>query len=927
MRFAFAVSGVVFTLCAGVVTWYPLTAHGQRSQFALPLASLSTAISLFLTLVFAQLDWARSLGAIVAWAALQLVILMGAANVPWPTAWALLLQTIQLNSVPIVGIGLLALRTTRVLTVALLPALALLIVLTTGVVLLLGLIGLPVEGTPEVSGVVLGAVVTVIGIVVVVWRIRRGLTQRFVAAWLSATGALAFIALLTTNAGWAPLLGVGVNGSFVLLWWVIFRRFLRLRSDGHMPDEVLHFSGCLFVVLVWIGAQTSPAGFKVLWLLIPFAAYAITLWTLLHGRRTREARGHTPALRFLLWRVFHQTPKDSWLIDTLENSWRRVGRLDLTVGLDLAMRSVNALALENFFRGRARRHFLSSAAEVRERLTGLPQGLALDGRYPLNELHCLLDTWELVVDALVREARVVLMDLRGLSQSNTGALRELSMVLPWAPLNRIIILSDRTTDERLLTEGIRNAWAHVPAGAPNFHQSHGTLRLLRCSGSRRVDARAVDRAVFDAVSGESPVQESVLTNVDVMEHPRIMRKTLVGAAVIAVIAIIAFVVLRAPTPETREALGKRIGPIVEPPPVVSPPAPASEPLTVASQPEPPPSLHIEIVIDTSEEMNRAFEGKTKLAAAVAALHPMPYFENDNLALRSFGGECRKDDSSQLVVQFGRKIQKQIEASTARLQPRGHPSISTGIAAAITDLESLRDAPRRIVVLTGGEFCPDEDFSEIKLRLKAAKLEPTELDIHVIGVGLSGDNEQKLGALVSDMGGFISGVKTEAELNRRVQWALELNPSAKPLLKDIYSIVDALNGTNATLGEVKDSLNARSFDRAPLAANAAQTSIEKTKEVFAVKHRSSPTYQLYWKTAMERRSSHARLLEIGLELIRYGQMPGGPDRPPTVNQWNDAIGRFMNMQFTHNAIVEQLEVIAEKARQEARRKPSVADRPR
>jgi hypothetical protein len=79
--------------------------------------------------------------------------------------------------------------------------------------------------------------------------------------------------------------------------------------------------------------------------------------------------------------------------------------------------------------------------------------------------------------------------------------------------------------------------------------------------------------------------------------------------------------------------------------------------------------------------------------------------------------------------------------------------------------------------------------------------------------------------------------------------------------------------------------------------------------------------------MERRSSHARLLEIGLELIRYGQMPGGPDRPPTVNQWNDAIGRFMNMQFTHNAIVEQLEVIAEKARQEARRKPSVADRPR
>jgi hypothetical protein len=179
------------------------------------------------------------------------------------------------------------------------------------------------------------------------------------------------------------------------------------------------------------------------------------------------------------------------------------------VGLDLAVRSVNALALENFFRGRPPSHFLRSSTKVHERLTGLPRGLGLDGRYPLNELYCLLDTWESVVNALVPGARVVLMDLRALSQSNTGALHELSMVLPSVPLNRIVILSDRTTDERLLIEGIRDSWARVPPGSPNFHRSHGTLRLLRCSGSRQVNARAVDWAVFDAACDESTVQSAL----------------------------------------------------------------------------------------------------------------------------------------------------------------------------------------------------------------------------------------------------------------------------------------------------------------------------------------------------------------------------------------------------------------------------------
>jgi hypothetical protein len=494
MRAAFAVSGLVFTICAGAVVWSARMAHGSQSRSAWVVGSLSTLSGLFVTLAFARPGWARSLGAVLVWIAFQVGVLVGAAKASLPLAASLIVQSVSLNGIPIVGAGLLALRTTRILTVAFMPALGLLIVLSTGVIVILDMLGIRVEGTPGVSAIVLGAVALAIGLVVIVRQIRRGLNRRFVAMWLSATCVFGLIAWLTRNDVWAPLLGIGVNGSLILLWWAAVLRFLQLKTDGHMPDEVLHFSGCLFVLVVWIGALTGVQRFEVLWLLIPFGAYAVTLWALLRRRRTCE----TAVPRLLLLRVFHQTPRDSWLIDTLDDSWRRAGRLDLIVGLDLALRAVNTLALENFLLGRIHRYYFRSLADVRGRLTRLPQAMALDGRYPLNELHCLVDTWEWVVEALVRDARVVLMDLRGFNASNTGALQELSMVIPWVPLSQIVILSDRSTDERLLTEGIRDAWSRVRPGALNFHRPDGTIRLLRCSGSRRLDARAVDWAVFAA---------------------------------------------------------------------------------------------------------------------------------------------------------------------------------------------------------------------------------------------------------------------------------------------------------------------------------------------------------------------------------------------------------------------------------------------
>ena len=336
----------------------------------------------------------------------------------------------------------------------------------------------------------------------------------------------------------------------------------------------------------------------------------------------------------------------------------------------------------------------------------------------------------------------------------------------------------------------------------------------------------------------------------------------------------------------------------------------------------PPTMHQEIVIDSSEGMKAAFDGQTKLTAAIAALQPIPLFATDNLALRTLGGECHQDDSSRMVVQFGRNSQKQIKASAERLQPGGQPAFVFGIAAAITDLQPLQDAPRRLIVLTGGDLCPNDDLAEINVRLRAAKLDPKDLDIRFIGLGVSGEREERLRAIANGVGGNLSVVKTMTELNKALQWALQLDPAAAPMFKEIAAVSNVGNELRDMLNDIGDSLNAHDFDDAQARLAAAQTVYDAGKQAFAPRTHSSATFGLWVKTAEELRSSYGLHLKIGQELAGYLQASGGrPDRPDIVDQWNDGIQRWMRQNRNHGVLVKQLNVTLEELRKEARRMPA------
>ncbi len=226
-----------------------------------------------------------------------------------------------------------------------------------------------------------------------------------------------------------------------------------------------------------------------------FVASMATLFLVLrcHGRRL----AHGPPARMLLLRVFAEGPLRNRLMDVLDDSWRRVGCIDLIVGSDLAIRSLSPMALEGFLLGRVHSHVLTTVQAAAQRIAVASLERAVDGRYPLSEFHCSPDVWTHVVTMLARRADVVLIDLGGWNASHSGATLELSLAMDRVPVSRIVLLADRQTDERGLTIAIERTWAQLPGESVNARLPEPSIEVLRCSGQRQTDAAAIANRVFD----------------------------------------------------------------------------------------------------------------------------------------------------------------------------------------------------------------------------------------------------------------------------------------------------------------------------------------------------------------------------------------------------------------------------------------------
>ena len=493
-RLAYAASGAAFVLLGAALIYHGLRLSGLTWQAAIVFASLNTFVGVVLILMFLRPRRLASVLVIVLWVGCYFAVAVGLTRTPWAVAANVLVGNIPITiSLPIVMIVPFALRTMRPLVVAFVPIFTLWIVLVTGFALVLEPLDLQLTEGFTARATLGGLLAFALGVALAVRQIRRGLRAGFVVAWIAALAAAVLPLWLTGSLLAAFVLAVLINGTLVLVAWGLLRLFLRLKALGYVPSETLHYTGCWVLYAVWLALAAQAS-----WSLVPALVGAFLVYlAILHGLLLHNRRREQTPRRMLLLRVFQHAPIRSWLMDLLDDTWRRIGRVDTVVGLDLAMYTLNAMALEDFLRGRVRRQFVKNLEEVRARVAALPSALAIDRRYPLNELHCLPETWQAMVIALLEAADVVLLDLRGLHAANRGVLYELALAVQRVPLPRLVILTDARTDSSLVERAAQEAWTG-PVDAAGA-EARSTLDVLRIGASTTVNARAVTTAVFGVI--------------------------------------------------------------------------------------------------------------------------------------------------------------------------------------------------------------------------------------------------------------------------------------------------------------------------------------------------------------------------------------------------------------------------------------------
>ncbi|GLI36803.1 hypothetical protein KI811_17730 [Geobacter hydrogenophilus] len=250
-----------------------------------------------------------------------------------------------------------------------------------------------------------------------------------------------------------------VLGWFALQW--VRRRYLAKGTNDQ--SLILDALWLLFGITYSIGLVFEGA----IWILSGLAAFGAYKATVLAGFRMGVVDAPSRSARLLVLRVFSLGKRSEELFDAVTRHWRYLGDVRLISGPDLAATTVEPHEFLDFLSGRLDRQFIDGTEALEQRIKELDTRPDFDGRFRVNDFFCHDDTWQMTLGRLVGTSDMVLMDLRGFSPQNAGCAYELHELVNTAPLERVVIAMDATTDAGFLERTLRDAWAAMPPDSPN----------------------------------------------------------------------------------------------------------------------------------------------------------------------------------------------------------------------------------------------------------------------------------------------------------------------------------------------------------------------------------------------------------------------------------------------------------------------------
>ena len=331
----------------------------------------------------------------------------------------------------------------------------------------------------------IGVAVQLAGTAIFLWILGHESIIVPVLILLVIAGFTILIDVFVKPLGLVSAIITGLAGA-VLSWYIVWLLFKLLKWLGErrfISNQVLQwYLGWSFLTFYAFTFThfLVPLDVRPTFLAVGALPASGIMLQLLLWRHCRFQAGR-PAKRLVLLRVFGSPRRAVRLLETLSDTWRLFGSVDLIIGTDVAALTASPIMLEAFVRRRVEALYLKTTNEVDRQVTRLDRRLQGDGRYPINELYCFASAWQTAIVRLVPGADVVLMDLRGFSVSHVGCVFELNQLVNLVPLKRIVLLADRLTDMCALDETLQGAWRNVHHSAPSAGEQNPVVDLLMLS--------------------------------------------------------------------------------------------------------------------------------------------------------------------------------------------------------------------------------------------------------------------------------------------------------------------------------------------------------------------------------------------------------------------------------------------------------------
>jgi hypothetical protein len=279
------------------------------------------------------------------------------------------------------------------------------------------------------------------------------------------------------NAPFRPVMAICFIAAVVLAALVV-RWIVGQYRQKKLSDQTFLFDALWLSVSVWVCVYLmgNVPRFAYLVGLLPFVLYKLVLW---YGLRkfvvsVRPLRN----ARLLFLRVFRSARRSEKLFDLLAARWRYAGSVQLISSGDIARSRFEPDEFLDFIAGRLKTRYIENSADLAQRLAEIDSGPDPDGRYRVHEFFCRADAWQQTVTELMRRTELVAMDLRGFTSERRGCIFELGALIDHLPLERVVLLIDRTTDLPLLTQTLQSLWAGMAPGSPNRRAAAGHVKAI-----------------------------------------------------------------------------------------------------------------------------------------------------------------------------------------------------------------------------------------------------------------------------------------------------------------------------------------------------------------------------------------------------------------------------------------------------------------